>query len=257
MTLKGMRRRRGAKLDRWVRRVLAYQKDHPSASFTEIARHFRVQQSYMSVIFGNAGIKSPVPARTFPVGFYTGVTADQMIEAFKELGSSKLVAERFGLTRSYVNQILSRTGFRTKRRPREVDWQQIQSLYEGGMAILTIARQFRVGHKRVRRELADRGVTIRSGTAHAKATHAKRNELIAQGKKLSSEEEILAGKSVTWQIIVPLLRRNPNLSNDEVQKLAGTKLGREAMRQIRNFCGVPGLSGKGLVKHRQYHSEPS
>jgi hypothetical protein len=243
------RRRTGAKLARFVHRLVAFQKDHPSMSFAAIARRFHVTPGCVGPIFKRAGCKTPFPPKTRKppqIGMYSHVTADQMLQAFQELGSSKRVASRFHLTRSYVNQVLSTAGCRTKRRPREVDWKKIKSLYEGGIAILEIARQFKIGHKRVRRELAERGVTIRPNTAWLIGWHEARRAAVAEVKSGRTRPDLadLKKKPKDWQTIVPVLLAHTDWTNAQVLEHAGISVSKTNLWRMRDAYHVPGPRGR-------------
>jgi hypothetical protein len=188
-------RRTGAKLARFVRRVVGYQKAHPSISFAEIARHFRISPYYAGMIFRRAGCKTPFPPRTKKppqTGMYSGITADKLVQTFQQMGSSKRVAERWGLTRAYVNQVLLAAGCRTKRQPRPYDLQKAIARYKSGDPIDEIATENKIGHKRLRRDLVDAGVIIRPKTAWLKGWHAERSDAV---KKIKAGE--LAPKPVS------------------------------------------------------------
>jgi len=74
----------------------------------------------------------------------------------------------------------------------------------------------------------------------AKEYGQTRGKLAASGKILAE----LRSKPVAWQKIAPLLRINPNLSNQQVQTLARTSLSRSAMNRVRQYARVPGRKGQ-------------
>jgi hypothetical protein len=66
-------------------------------------------------------------------------------------------------------------------------------------------------------------------------------------RELAKEAMIIRGlssKPASWQKIVPMLLLHREMSNAEVQKLAGTDLSKETMRRLRDHCGVPGPKGR-------------
>jgi hypothetical protein len=209
-------RRTGAKLARFVRRVVGYQKAHPSISFAEIARHFRISPYYAGMIFRRAGCKTPFPPRTEKppqIGMHSGITADQLVQTFQQMGSSKRVAERWGLTRSYVNQVLLAAGCRTKRQPRPYDLQKAIARYRSGDPIYEIATENKIGHKRLRRDLFDAGETIRHKTAWLKGWHAERRDAVKKAWRPADWDE----KPIEWRIIgTELLSRESYMSNEEL-----------------------------------------
>jgi hypothetical protein len=184
------RRRTGTKLARFVRRVVDYQKAHPSISFAEVARHFRISPCYAGLIFAREGCKTPFPPRTKKppqIGMYSGGRAEQLVQAFQELGSSKRVAARFHLTRSYVNQVLQVMGCRTKRQARPYDLQKAKARYESGESLRDIARDLKIGEHRLRREIDGAGGRIRHKTAWLKGWHEERREAVAKMKKFKPD----------------------------------------------------------------------
>ena len=72
----------------------------------------------------------------------------------------------------------------------------------------------------------------------------------AEVRRLAKEAKILRAlnsKPLSWRRIVPLLLIDRELSNEEVQNLAGLENSRpdkETMRRIRAFCGVSGGAKK-------------
>jgi hypothetical protein len=249
------RRRRGAKHDRFVRRVLDFQKSHPTMSFTRIARHrnFRVSPSYISMVCAKAGIKSPFPARAMPVGMYSGVTADQIVQAFQELGSSKLAAERLNLTRSYVNHVVQVKGIRTKRQPRPYDLQGAKLRYETGEPFEDIARDLKIGAHRLRYELEGIGVVIRSTTDHMKKWHADRKQKLAEVDALRIQVE--QGNAATARLREIEEERRPVLvgTNRIVMNKPGPKLDVERAAFVCDLRDNKGLRWDAILERVQEH----
>jgi hypothetical protein len=90
--------------------------------------------------------------------------------------------------------------------------------------------------------------TVRAANArhfqkHRSTIYQQENRRAKRRRKVARLIRALRSKPEIWQRIVPLLLLHPDLSNEEVQDLAGfenSRPSKETMRRIRAWCGVRG-----------------
>jgi len=100
------------------------------------------------------------------------------------------------------------------------------------------AREYKAGRRG--KAFARHERRLKRGRKSAANYNKRLRELAANGKILAD----LSSKPAPWRKIVPLLRINPNLSNEQAQTLAGTSLSSSAMNRVRQYAGVPGRKGQ-------------
>lgn len=160
------------------------------------------------------------------------------------------IAKRYGVNPEAIRQGLLRRGvvMRSLSLDNKIkDWNEVAGLYvDQKLDLRAIAKRFGVSAKSIETNLVKRGVVMRSSQQALMDWKSERDRLVAEAKILRA----LRSKSEIWQRIVPLLLLHRDLSNEEVQNLAGLENRRpdkETMRRIRAFCGVRGTRTKVIA----------
>jgi len=243
-------RRRGAVMERFIQSIGQAFKGDPSIKLTDkithIAERFSISRDYVRLLLPRAGceINRPLGA-----GNRTGVSEDQILQAVKEdeaengkRGSSQRVAERFGLSPTYVNQIRRRAGFPAGRQMREYDKEEAKRRYQSKDSTREIARDSKIGELRLKKDLLGMGEVIRHKAWRIRTWHSDRQQLVDQGKILAAIRKLPESNAR----VVLYLIQHPDGKEDNATVRAATRtnLSTDRMRILRGIARVPGPKGR-------------
>lgn len=88
------------------------------------------------------------------------------------------------------------------------------------------------------------------GGARQAAKRALLRANLAEGERPKATLADLPNKPLAWQRSVPILLANPDLSNVNIQILAGVTLSKETIRTIRRTYGIPVSPWKSVAPHK-------
>jgi hypothetical protein len=240
------KRRTGAMLALFIRRVVAFQKAHPLMSFAEIARRFHITPFYAGMLLKGAGCRTPYPTkgrRAPMVGRHSGVSPDRIRRAFEEEGSVAKAAACLRLSKRWVTEVLKRAGSGVRASYREVDWKGATALYvDRQLSMDEIARHFKVSYGRIRRGFRKRGVTIRPKTAGLRAFHTDQVALVNTGKKVKNIVEATRNAKLVKAMAL-FLEFDPVASDADLRKIFKDPSA-PSIRRARRHAGVAREKGR-------------
>lgn len=141
-----------------VRAELAYRYIN-GATTSELAAEYNVAASTIAKRLREAGVKLRKPG-VRPDSRIAKRTPRQIYNEYCKAGSMQVVADRYGVTRERVRQIINKAGYKGVKKTELLPDEVVQE-YRNGTSLRSLGKKYNVCAETVKRALIERGVQIR------------------------------------------------------------------------------------------------